>query len=530
MFGFHSRHRSLIPVKGLDLLDEKLKMRLEEEQMEVEMEYAPRSPRDNRNLTMVFLLFLAEGIMASSLSAQVGTLLPEAGGCLGVSSSFVQSLLDCAYFFGGTAGLGWGWVCDRMGRRKVALGGLLAMAVCCACMGLATGLAACAALRFVAGAVSSAVSVAALSMLADLTHGRNDRTKLVARLPLVTVCGSIGPLASRALQRVAQAGESEGLNRLPSMVPQIACAGLVLAIAVAEVCLLEETLPSYQPVVHTIDDHDCEKTAFLGETGDSLNISIIEALNDDAARPLPSQIGLLQMASAPSILILVTSFSLLSLQSSIFDVLLPHLGHTASHEAGLGISCAWLGPLLLAIKALAALRILHLVPSVVSCAGVLPMFRRISVVFPALYLIVLLMTFGSQIAGLDATASTAVFNTIAIFIKTTLSGAAQVLVLLLVLSSAPEASATGTLIGITSISGLFRAFAVCASGLSYYVSDEYSVMAVNAVSWAVLVAVALTGTLVTLKLREAPRVGADIPADCLAWEGMFDAESDDDEA
>lgn len=80
--------------------------------------------------------------------------------------------------------------------------------------------------------------------------------------------------------------------------------------------------------------------------------------------------------------------------------------------------------------------------------------------------------------------------------------------------------------GIISISELFKALAVAASGLSYYLSDGYGLAVVNSTLWTALVLIGLVGTAVTWKLRETPRVGTDIPEDCLVWQDVFDSESD----
>ena len=122
----------------------------------------------------------------------------------------------------------------------------------------------------------------------------------------------------------------------------------------------------------------------------------------------------------------------------------------------------------------------------------------------------------------------AAFNTIAMLAKTTLAGAAQVLVLLLVLNAAPDASSTGTVIGVVSISELFKALAVGVSGVSFYLSNDYSMAVVNGSLWAALAFIAILGAGVTWKLRESPRVGTDIPEECLVWQDMFDAISDDE--
>ena len=278
-----------------------------------------------------------------------------------------------------------------------------------------------------------------------------------------------------------------------------------------------------QKTSESSSDYDCEKAAFLMPE-DDLNITIIEALNDG---PLPSRISIYQLLSAPSVSIMLASYSLLSLHSSTFEILLPHIGHTATHNGGLGIPCAWLQPIMLAVKVVAAIRILRLVPFVVEKVGLLPMYRKTSAAFPVLYAVVPLLAVAVNALG-GAPVFSAILSTIAMLLKTTLAGAAQVLVLLLIMSAAPDASSTGSVIGVVSIAELFKALAVGVSGMSYYLSsDYYSVVIVNGSLWFALCGIAAVGAAVAWRLRETPRVGADIPEECLVWEDMFDSESDD---
>lgn len=530
MFGFHKRGRSLISVSSMEksektgLFESRQNGGQEEEDVEVQ------TPRQKRNLTMIYLLFLAEAIMASSLSSQIAILVPSSTGCLSMNTSFLRSILECAYFAGSAMGLFWGSAADRFGRRRVALAGLTGMSSCCISMGFATSFSAFALLRFVAGAVSSATNVSALAMLADHTHGSNSRVKIVARLPVIAVCGSIGPIAAHMWRRAFDGHLCEIFARYPGLSGQIACAGLVFSITVAEVCLLEETFTLARSREST-GDNDCEKAAFLGQSmeddsEDPLNISIIEALNDDAAAPVPSRISITQLLTAPSVLVLLASFSLLSLHSSAFDVLLPHIGHTASHNGGMGIPCSWLKPITMVVSILAAVRILHVVPFVVKKVGLLTMYRKMSFAFPMLYTIVPLIALLVNTTGASPTIS-AVVSTLAMLVKTTLAGASQVLVLLLVLSAAPDASSTGTVLGVVSISGLFKALAVGISGIGYYLSEGQSLVILNGSLWAALALIALVGVAVTWRLRETPRVGTDIPEECLVWQDMFDSESYD---
>ena len=547
MFGFHRRDRSLIPVRDMEKAEDKSSVRVEVLEDEEEETY---TPRQKRNLTMIYLLFLAEAFMASSLSSQIAVLLPSTTGCMDADTSFLRSILECAYYFGSSAGIFWGCAVDRFGRRQVALMGLSGMLACCVSMGFVTSFPALAVLRFVAGAISSATTISGLAMLADFTQGGSSRTKIVARLPVIAVCGSIGPLASHMWSHAFDGHVHKYFTKYPGLSGQIACATLVFSIATAEAFLLEEvrfrfascslemptnsflqTLPKNISKPNDREQHvDCEKAAFLGQSlsndsEDSLNISIVEALNDEAAAPLPSKIGIVQILTAPTLLILLASFSILSLHSSTFEILLPHIGHRASHNGGMGIPCSWLKPVTMIVQVIAAVRILRMTPFVVKKIGLLPAYRRLSMVFPVLYAIIPLAALGVRAVGAPTIVS-AIVSTLSMQMKTTVAGAAKVLVLLLVLSAAPDASSTGTVLGIFSISELFKALAVGVSGISYYLSDDYSVVTVNGALWLGLTVIALVGAFVTRRLRETPRIGADIPEECLVWQDVFDVESE----
>lgn len=156
----------------------------------------------------------------------------------------------------------------------------------------------------------------------------------MARLPLIAVCGQLGPILSNSIHHFAQEHLAGLFERFPALSGQVACGSLVFCIAIAELFMLDDTLPR-NPLQPTAveEEVDVEKTAFLAtprhstDSDDSLAITIIEALHDDAAvAPRPSTIGFTQMLTAPSIVLLLASFSVLSLHSSTFEVILPHIG------------------------------------------------------------------------------------------------------------------------------------------------------------------------------------------------------------
>lgn len=192
----------------------------------------------------------------------------------------------------------------------------------------------------------------------------------------------------------------------------------------------------------------------------------------------------------------------------------------------MGISCDWLPLVIVIVQALAGLRVMKLVPEIVRKIGLLPIYRRISLSFPLLYTVVPLVGILTALIDVPAIVS-AIVSVITLSLKTVLADTAQVLMLLLVLSAAPDATSTGTVIGVVSVAQLFKALAMGITGTSYYLSDDYSVVAVNGSLWTSLIAVALVGSFLTWKLRVTPRVGADIPESCLTWQGVFNVESDE---
>ncbi|KAI6897813.1 hypothetical protein D0867_02373 [Hortaea werneckii] len=533
MFGFHKRQRSLIPVKKLDRMDEKEAFIEHEVEIDEGSKEHSWTRGQQRNMVMIYLLFLAEAIMASSLSSQVAVLLPAAEGCLGMSASFLNSAFECAYFLGCTAGVFWGWMADRVGRRQTALLGLSGMCLCCLSMGFAKSFVAFAVLRLMAGCISSAVTVAGLAMMADMTHGESTRTRVVARLPMIAACGGVGSYIAKAVRNACANHAAGVFSKYPGLSGQIVCVSLVLLITIAEAMLIQETLP--QKLVSRKSRNataDPEKAAFLGqslsnESEDSLNISIVEALNDDAAEPVSAQIGVFQLLSAPAVLLLLASFSILSLHSSTFDILLPHLGHTDSRMGGMSIPCPLLRPVELGVKIAAALRIMTFIPGLVDQVGLLAVYRKISLVFPVLFVVVPIAGAAIHAAGASPVVS-AIISGCVMLAKNILAGAAEVLVVLLVLSAAPDASSTGTVIGVISFSQIFKALAVGISGVAYYLGGDYSVFEVNILLWTTLATVAAIGAWITWKLREKPRVGGDIPEECLVWQGFFDSESDEE--
>jgi MFS family permease len=453
--------------------------------------------------------------MASSLQPQLQMLLSSSDYCGNLSTSYLRSILDCAYAFGGTTGLFWGYLADRMGRRRVTLIGLWSMVVCCLSMGFATNLAACAAFRFFAGMVSSAVVCTSLTMIGDLSATAEQRARNVAKLPLISLCGSVGPLAQGM---VAESLQAYGMvwEKFPTLGSELACAIVIFAIALAASVLLKESLPFHYDMPNDSTDMDCEKAAFLTRSSEDTNITLV-----DFARPEP--ITITQFMQAPSLLVLLSSFCILSLHAATFDVLLPHLGHSSTQHGGMGLPCEWLSIVVLVMRSIAAVAILTLVPTMMEKHGLLKLYRTVSLLFPAIYVITPLLALVAACTGLAP-----VLSVLAILTKHMLASGAFVLVLVLVLNTTPDAFSAGTVVGMMQVASLFKAFAVAVSGASYFFSSDVSVPATNFALWTCLAIFGAAGAGCAWFVKERPTVGLDFKGEVLKWESVFDFDADED--
>ncbi|KAF2831570.1 MFS general substrate transporter [Ophiobolus disseminans] len=511
MLGFHRRTRSLIPVKELGKYDKvplQEAVYAEEEADRYDGVVGGDKSR-SRQLMLVYLVFLAEAIMASSLQPQLQMLLSSSDYCGNLSTSYLRSILDCAYAFGGTTGLFWGFLADRMGRRRVTLLGLWSMLICCLSGGFVTSLAGCAIFRFFAGMVSSTIVCTSLTMIGDLSTTAEGRAKNVARLPLISLCGSLGPLmqgmVSESLQAYGMVWE-----KFPTLGSELACGSLLFGIALTASVFLKETLPSHQSDRST--DIDCEKAAFLTRSSEDTNITLV-----DVARPEPIKIA--HFLQAPSFVVLLSSFCLLSLHAATFDVLLPHLGQSSTQQAGMGIACEWLSIVVLIVRGIAGLAVSFGVPWAMQKYGLVKLYRSVSMLFPAMYIITPLVAILAS-----CSAFVPIVSVLSILFKHTLTYGATVLVALLVLNTTPDAFSAGTAVGMMQVASLFKAFAVAVSGTSYYFSDDLSVQTTNFALWTILALFGAVGAGLAWFVRERPSVEKDFPSEVLCWEMCFDAD------
>lgn len=109
-------------------------------------------------------------------------------------------------------------------------------------MGFSEGVFACLLIRLFAGLMCSAVKVAMVTMLGDVSESINRKVRNYSRVPLLASGGVIGPLLQAALAH--RYGGSGFWKRFPVLNSQLACAGLVAAVAIVNAVYLREVRKS----------------------------------------------------------------------------------------------------------------------------------------------------------------------------------------------------------------------------------------------------------------------------------------------
>jgi MFS family permease len=136
-------------------------------------------------------------------------------------------------------GLYWGRLGDKLGRRPVALVGMLGMTISCVVMGFSGGLLSCALIRAFAGLMSSSIRVSTATMIGDVSETSSDKARNFSRLPLVATGGVIGPLL-QALLAHRFLSDSPVWKTFPILSSQLACASLMFIVFLVNLVFLKE--------------------------------------------------------------------------------------------------------------------------------------------------------------------------------------------------------------------------------------------------------------------------------------------------
>ncbi|KAF2228929.1 hypothetical protein EV356DRAFT_435905, partial [Viridothelium virens] len=244
MLGTHRRTRSLIPVKTMDQYEKKIE--LVEIEVEVEPEYQAQAPAvkdKDGQIRLAYLTIAAVALMTSSAEPQVQRLLSSGDACGSLTSSYLRSILESTFAFGGAFGLFAGILVDHVGRKPVVIAGLLSMVALSGLMAFAQTLAMCACMRFVLGALSSSTGIASLCMLGDLCRNSAERIRLIAPLPFLLAYGSIFNGFQETLVQILEGmGWTGELNA--SLTAQVVGGLFAFFVAMSSYAKMEETSPA----------------------------------------------------------------------------------------------------------------------------------------------------------------------------------------------------------------------------------------------------------------------------------------------
>lgn len=231
--------------------------------------------------------------------------------------------------------------------------------------------------------------------------------------------------------------------------------------------------------------------------------------------------SLSELIRAPSLMVLLGSFSFLSLHSASFDQLLPLLGNSPTSHGGLGLPCSFISIVVMFASISAGIVVATLFGKAVQRLGLLSLYRLSCWVFPAIYIATPLLSKLAQ----DSRAGVIFASTFSIFTKTLVSGFAQTLVVLLVTNASPDAFSLATIMGFMQCASVFRSIAVAVTGLAYALSDDVSIQATNYGLWATMAVLSFGGAAAAYFVRDHPTV-RDYSS-CLKWEVCYDASLDE---
>jgi hypothetical protein len=266
-------------------------------------------------------------------------------------------------------------------------------------------------------------------------------------------------------------------------------------------------------------DTPTEKDTFLGQANDypgTPRRRNATAIKDE--RPEPIRFS--EIMRAPSLMILLCSYSFLSLHSASFDQLLPLLGNSPTEHGGLGLPCFFLSLVILFAGIAAGVAIYLGFTKSVQRLGLLQLYRLCCWAYPIIYIATPLL---SHLA-VSSDPALWISSASSIFSKTLVTGFAQTLVTYLVTNASPDAFSLSTIMGVMQGASVFRSLALAGTGVAFSLSDDVSIEMTNYSLWAAMAIVSLGGAAVAHFVRDHPTV-RDYGS-LLKWEVCYESTED----
>jgi len=386
--------------------------------------------------------------------------------------------------------------------------------------------------------MASALRVMVWTMLGDVSRSKVAKTRNFSRMPLVAVGGIIGPILQATLaHRFAET--SEIWNRFPILSSQLGCSSLIFAILMLNYFFLEETLPSSseayeaesRPLTYSdrdsFSDYPAEKVAFFGGVEeDTDETAILRRRAPVFYNDKPEPIALWEILRAPSVIVLLVTYSLFSLQSTTFDQMLPLLASSPLAKGGLALPCSFLSLAILFAGLVSAVIICTTLGASVRRLGLVKLYRICTCAFPIIYVATPLV---SSLVG-SSECIALLTSTMAILFKSTFANLSQTLAVLIMLNYTPDSYSLASIMGFLQASTALRGLAVGGTALASHLfelagpssASGNATTLINALLWGLLIVTAVGGAIATRWVKEKAVMGRDYRAEHLAWEVCYD--------
>ncbi|KAJ5465717.1 hypothetical protein N7530_009504 [Penicillium desertorum] len=434
-----------------------------------------------------------------------------------------------------SAGMFWGRMSDRIGRKPVLIMGLLGTAISMVAFGFAPNLATAMVARALGGMLNGNIGVLQTTV-AEIVTKKEHQPRAYSIMPFVWCLGSIiGPAMGGALAQPcdnypALFARSSLWDKFPFLLPNLVCITVLICGIVVGVLFLEETHPEKKhrrdPGLELgrwlvnlcwgsrvqLPDHsdvDVKEKYFDAPPGYETAESspclrpVDDGVSDDC--DLEGQKSPAPKAFTRQVILAIVAYGILAYHSVSFDQLMPVLLSTPRSDddivlplkftGGLGMATKTIGFMLAVQGVYSMIAQLWLFPFVVKHFGTLRTFRFVLLVWPPLYLAV------PYLVLLPAKLQTfAVY--VSLISKITFHVIAFPATAILLANAAPSSKVLGSINGVAaSTASLSRAFGPTITGLlhSKGLGSGYSVLA-----WWACGIVCLIGAIQSFWMEESP--------------------------
>lgn len=438
-----------------------------------------------------------------------------------------------------SAGVPWGKVSDRIGRKPVLLTGLAGTALSMLIFGFAPNLPVALLARALGGLLNGNIGVLQTTV-AEMITVKEHQPRAYTIMPFVWCLGSIlGPALGGALARPALNYPTIFLKdsiwaRFPYLLPNLVCTVIVLCGVVVGILFLEET---HAEKKHRRDPGlEAGKWIIAKFSGDSsfrrekITLDEVLPLLDEQSPPgysssmsssqTLSESQVEQVWTKPpmtkafttQVITNIVGYGFLAYHTMTFDAMLPLLLSSKRHTnepqqlpfkfvGGYKWSTAEIGVVLSVQGVYSMLVTIFLFPIVVRRLGPLRLFRILTISYPILYLTtpyLVVLPDSVRVIGLYAI----------VFWKCTFSTMAYPANAILLTNSAPSLLQLGTINGVgASVASLARAFGPTVSGVLFSTGLR---IGYSGLAWWCSAAIAVAGAFISLRMTdEGGRMAVD---------------------